>query len=47
MTIPDCQGEARFDSKEQAEYVAGQASSEFDSIFIARECGDHWHVREA
>jgi hypothetical protein len=46
MTIPDCQGEAAFYSKEQAEYVAGETSAEFDSVFVAVECGEHWHVRE-
>jgi hypothetical protein len=47
MTVPECQGEAAFASKAQAEYVAGEAAAEFDSIFVAVECGDHWHVREA
>jgi hypothetical protein len=46
VTIPSCQGIARFDSQEQAEYVAMSESDLQGTPWRARPCGDHWHVEE-
>lgn len=47
MIVPDCQGDARFATKKQAQYVADGLCEEFvGSIWDAVSHGDHWHVRE-
>jgi hypothetical protein len=46
MPDPNCQGFARFDSEEQAEYVAMSESDVQGTPWRHRPCGDHWHVEE-
>lgn len=46
-TIPDCQGEARFNTERQAWYVADGLIIEFiGSIWDVVAHSGHWHVRE-
>lgn len=47
MTIPDCQGWARFDTRERAEYIRDCHAEEFGTPWAVVECGEHFHVEES
>jgi hypothetical protein len=40
------QGNARFTSQRQADYVADQLHEEFGTDWLALAHDDHWHVHE-
>lgn len=44
--IPDCQGDARFNSHDQAMYVAVDLTESEGGKWEVVAHGDHWHVRE-
>lgn len=45
MTVLDCHGHARYDTEEQAAYVAKQLEAEFETVWIAVPHGtDHYHA---
>ena len=50
MPEPGCQGDARFDTEDQALYVARCHAVEFGTVWRAVSCGaavgPHWHVVE-
>jgi hypothetical protein len=43
-TIPTCQGWARFDTEEQAWYVARGLMAEQGGMWTVVPHSDHWHV---
>lgn len=45
-TFPRCQGDARFTSAEQAQYVADALPDDIGGEWEIVPCADHWHVHE-
>lgn len=44
--IPDCQGHARFDTLDRAEYLMGCMVEEFGGTWRVMQHGEHFHVAE-
>jgi hypothetical protein len=47
MTIPECQGDARYDNERQAHYVAAQLEREFGTVWNVIPHGVHFHLRDS